>query len=1498
MLKRLTFFVASVMMSVASFAQWTKPAAPAVQPMSVGEVVYLYNSEADGFLLGANDWGTRASVSPTLGHKVILEAGTAADSYYITNYVLEGAMKDQWGYMFIDGVDAIWVDNTKDGKANNQYTFLPQTGGTYKIGLSAQNAEFTPSNYQDAYLGLIKTVGDTRLYVCDPENSLGYNMNDCQLIWYFVSEADYTTYSSAMKQYLAAVALGESIAEADKIAGVDATTLNNAKNVYNNTSSTFEQLEAQKELLDKAIATAKMAVATVEDPVNVMSLLGIASDFNDGETTGWTSTTNAQNKQASNGNNAKDYSVTGNHYENWKGDAMAVDGKVYATATNLSAGVYHLNSLAFANSGEGVYLYAGNSQTKVTATKIDIEKPFDVYTYVSGDNLEFGLQIQEKSANWIGLDNVNLFYLGDADDAYELLVIKTMETEPGYAAMESFGELYCQKSVYENYKAALAAFNASATDKAKALADFLDASKAMASSVAAYTLYRAKVSEAEDFLATTTAENDEVNLLADYLMAEDEPGDDYNHNGGSVYILANGLLDDTQIAAETAYLDGIMKNAMANAMSDGDDCTALLNNPKFAETGGWTSAVGPVWPYGNTEVFPVMEAGNMVCDVYQELTNLQNGLYEFNLSAAFRPGDSYTDENENLAKAYAYINSFETKVPSGNIPGVDEAEGITLNEAAEASNAFADGKFKMTVYGLVSDGTMRIGITNKVRSVEGCRLWAGGASLIFRGKNPEVLASVIAKTLPTAEAMLNNIAGQPELNALQAAITASQSSDDAYQALLDLKKAMEDVEEGTKIYANLQVAINSLSDAIANASNASAKALKDAQDLLAEAQTAYNSKSYNSAEAEAAITDLNAAVVALKMGGGGASEDNPVDYSDMIVNNTFDPAKGSKDETRIDGWVTTAMNGYKQYTVSYNRAPFELYQKLSGLPKGKYKVSVHTYYRAGYYDEEETRIKNNEETHLTTLYAKTSEDNFTTQVMNLSEGGADTDLGVKCYTLSNGKFAPDGTTPTAEFFKQGYYLNELVFTVPEDGEVTIGLSKTEVLANDYEVVGEWRLWYMGDEAEVVDVSDLIVNANFDPEKGSKDETRIDGWTTTAMNGYKQYTVSYNRAPFELNQKLSGLPQGKYRVTVHTYYRAGYYDEEETRIKNNEETHLTTLYAKTSDGDFTKPVMNLSEGGADTDLGVKCYTLSNGKFAPDGTTPTAEFFKQGYYLNTLEFTVPADGEVIIGLSKTEVLANDYEVVGEWKLYYLGAAEELVDVSDLIVNANYDPEKGSKDETRIEGWTTTAMNGYKQYSVSYNRAPFELYQDLSGLPAGFYKATVHTYYRAGYYDEEEARVANGEETHLTTLYATTSLGNYTTPVMNLYEGAADTDLDVKCYTLSNGKFAPDGTTPTVAFFAAGYYLNEIEFEVGEDGKARIGLSKTEVLANDYEVVGEWKLYYYKSGAPVAIEGVAAEEISEPAVPVAFFSVSGARLNAPQKGINIVRMSNGTVRKVLVK
>ncbi|MBP5769898.1 MAG: hypothetical protein J6W75_00855 [Bacteroidaceae bacterium] len=217
-------------------------------------------------------------------------------------------------------------------------------------------------------------------------------------------------------------------------------------------------------------------------------------------------------------------------------------------------------------------------------------------------------------------------------------------------------------------------------------------------------------------------------------------------------------------------------------------------------------------------------------------------------------------------------------------------------------------------------------------------------------------------------------------------------------------------------------------------------------------------------------------------------------------------------------------------------------------------------------------------------------------------------------------------------------------------------------------------------------------------------------------------------------------------------------------------------------------------------------------------------------------------------------------------------------------------------RIDGWTTTAMNGYKEYTVSYNRAGFELFQDLSGLPEGNYEVTVHTYYRAGYWYDEEDHIKKGEETHLTTLYAETSNGRAEKPVMNLTEGAtSEIYYDGKAYTLSSGLFAPDGTSATAAWFAAGAYLNNLEFTVPSDGKVRIGLSKKEVFPNDYQVVGAWNLYYL--GKATTIDGVPSGE-SVTAMPVGFYTLSGARVAQPQRGINIVRMPDGTVRKVLLK
>ncbi|MBQ0048037.1 MAG: hypothetical protein KBT33_11155 [Prevotellaceae bacterium] len=1297
-MNKLILFVASLFVSVASFAQWVKPADPASTPLAVGEECYLFNKEAGGFLIGANDWGTRASVSTTAGHKVYIEAGTADGSYYITNYVLQGGMADQIGYMFVDNVSAIYVDNTKEGKPCNQYTFLDQGDGTFKIGLSnANTGEYTDANYPGACLGVIPEKNDTRLYFCELDNSDGYDFSKCQVLWYFVSPANYATYTQAMIQYEAAVALKASIDEAETVAGVDAVALADAKAAYANTSSTADALAAQKKSLDLAIKNAKYSIASVDNPVEVLSILGIATDFTDGTCPGWSSTTSASNKQASNGNNAKDFATTGNHYENWNGDAFT-PGKIYATATDLATGVYHLNALAFTNTGADTYLFAGSSQAPVTATQIDIEQSFDAYAVVTNGTLEIGLEVAKKGPNWVGLDNVNLYYVGNDAAAYAYLVENAINSQPDYKE----GETFCQASVYEDYKAACTALSSAATAEeiAAALESFNKAAKAMSESVAAYDKFYAKYEEASDWLGSTTAESDEVNLLSDYLDDDTFTAGDYNGNGGAQYILINGNLDAVQIAAETEYFDKILKDAMANAMSDGDDCTKLLVNPNFTEAGGWTAAAGISWPEGE-ESFRVFQAWGRVADVYQQLSGLQNGIYEMNLQAAYRP-----DNDADIRQTYAYINDFDVLVPV-------TAEDQIIDAATVASEKFAAGEYPVKVYGLVTDGTMKVGIANRLRTGEQGILWAGGVSLTFRSKNAEACAALLEDLKVKAAGLAESYYGTTEADLLNRAISSAEgiSGDEGYAALVELKKALDAANQSVTLYAELKLALENLRAAIDGNASADASVVAKAEDLYSTLSAAYENKSLNNADAETAVSDTKAMTTAVKMSKP-SQDDDEQDFTDLIVNNNFDPEKGNKDEKRIDGWnVEGALNGYKSFSCSFNKGTFNLSQDLAGLPKGKYVVTVQTYYRAGSYEEEAANITADKDTHLMLFYANNSQDQYMTSIMNLSEGSKGVTLpeGISTKEI-NGIIVPDGTGASVKCFEAGLFLNKLTFYVLEDGKATIGLRLDETIGtNDYTVVGPWHLYYYGEE-------------------------------------------------------------------------------------------------KVTEEDFT---------------------------------------------------------------------------------------------DLIVNNNFDPEKGNKDEKRIDGWNVEgALNGYKSYSCSFNKGTFNLSQDLEGLPAGNYKVTVQTYYRAGSYEEEAANITAGKDTHLMKFFANTGVDNYVTSIMNLSEGSQGVTLPEGIGTKEiNGIIVPDGTGASVKCYEAGLFLNELEFTVGEDGKATIGLRLDETIgSNDYTVVGPWHLYYYGQGT--AIEKVEAETPVDVLTPVAYYSISGARLAAPQKGINIVKMSNGQTVKMLVK
>ena len=1111
-MKRLfTFFALSVLMAVGAYAQWTKPAAPASVPLQTGETLYLYNPAADAFFLGSNEWNTRASVSATKGYKVWIEKYELDDiSYYLTSDV---ETKGQVMCTFIDGVESIWVDRNKADDVQKLFTFEAQDDGTYRIGLSPENRSFNPETYPGAYLGIIPEKNDTRIYLCDTSSFYPpfYDPELWQTKWNFVAPSEYEAYVGKKQAYEAAVALKANIDKA--LAENEGIDISSIQAVYDNTASTIEQLNKAAEDLVWLVVEFQTARVSVDTPADFTPYITNASyDSNNNE--GWKGTApafqqfgnaefyqcNYDTHQSLTGlkNGIYKVGLTGFYRAGWadndgtaydlllQGNDSLQNAKLYASTAGMSAVAA---PLTLASAGATADSIAGgvlankhgkipnDMQAASEYVKAGKYPEVNVLVYVNDGTLTLGLKKERQlEGDWTILDDWKLYYLGESDDAFAYFASDYLGKSEDYETYIEYNEVYHHKPSYTAYLEARNTL-ADADDAASiaaAIKAFDAAVLALEESIDAYALFYAKYQDACAYMESLNPDivyEDPLYNLSDYLYLEGEPSELYP-NGTGLSILENGTLDAEQIMAEIAFLEKLLADAIANALVDGTDCSNLLKNASFAEEGGWTKQPGVTFPTGGN---PVGEGPNMVFDVYQELGNLQNGLYEFTVNACYLAADYTALTGEEQYKAYTYINSYQKLMNSVladppaesshaedyNYPG----KGYVPNSAASAYKAFADGRYVQTVYGLVTDGTLRLGIRNDLRYADGSRAWWTGAKLIFRAMNEEILGEVITATVPEAQALLTNKCGQPELDSLQMAIsaaTAAAGGEARYDALVTLKHAMESVINTTESYAKLHTALGNLHTAIDEyAETASAEAVKNAKALYTEVLAAYEAGTYNNIEAIAKAEAVNLAVVELKIPDMSGGDDEPIDVTSLIVNNNFDPAKGDKNTGVIEGWTTSAMNGYKQNTVSYNKATITLYQDLVGLPMGKYRVTVHTYYRAGYYNEEWDRKENGEETHLTTLYAATSDERFETKVMNLYEDASATDYGAKCYTLPNGMFAPDGTTPTVEFFKQGHYLNELEFVVGEDGKARIGLEKTEILANDYEVVGAWHLYYLG-----------------------------------------------------------------------------------------------------------------------------------------------------------------------------------------------------------------------------------------------------------------------------------------------------------------------------------------------------------------------------------------------------------------------------------------------------
>ena len=1190
MKQKLLLFAASVMFAISASAQWTKPTVSSFSEMATdGQTVqFLYNVGTQRFLVGANDWNTRASVGEQ-GDSVKVEA--LEDGHYAIHAIAAlNAGKTAWGYVSCNDWNAMWMDGyLTEGAEVTAYPGtlkwnIKKSGDVYKITSDEMLEAYELGD--DATWGVPETfegAATTRLYIYDPTQTYTKVVDEEEFPgtpcfegnfydeWKFVSLADYETYNAKAAAYLAAESLKAAMDKAEaENPGID---LSAQKAVYNNTASTVEELKAAEAGVAAAIVDFLKGQASAANPVDFSSSIVNATFDEVGNFDGWSGT--AFGAGGTTSTNAEHYGHTFDTYQ----DILNLPGGVYMVAVNAytrreSASVDYNQWVAGTPAETKVYLKGATNGTFSTPIKHvsaggSIDAPVggaavteviftdedgvehtlycpntmesannyfhdgtnryrsEAYGAIAdGDTLRLGvINTSSSTSCWSIFDDFQLFYFGDGADAYHLWAGKVAEN----SAIE-FKTYYGapEKALYDNAMETLKN-SSSAEEIMSAIASMETVSDTVATSIKNYALYVDALNDALEAL-TDMEESDiqapEVDLLADYLQASADDNQDFEDvfpNGVANYILnleageIEGKLSAAEIAAETEYVQNLVKTAYEKGMVPGSDVTNLLTNASFKNGfTGWTNSSGGdvVGNVGGLAAFPDVECYGTIVDC-QQTVKAQPGVYGISVKAFERPAanGSFTGDEESIT--YLFMNQFQTPVQNickdaildedaedkvncykgdggGGWPYDYQTDyGWIPNSVDGASYAFMADRYDQSCYGLVGDdGVMTIGLTSNGKTVHWV-LWAD-FRLTFMGKDPEALTSIIDYYVEQAQEISG--AGNPEQNALDKAVEDAEAAQETgegnamYEALFTLYDAYNAAKESVELYEQAETLLINLENAMGDYTDSASEVAKaEAQDILNNTASDIYDRQYSIDQLNTAIADIEKAIAKLKVPNlSYASDENPVDITSVIVNPTYENANS-------EGWSGSvpSHSGYnRKDMVEYWHASCNQYQVLRCLPEGTYELSVHAYNR--YNDNAQTDYNEfsagrKDEVQTGLVYIIKNDNETSIPVRMISEGAresaADMSAGsTSTITTADGRtlYTPNNMQAAGQLFEatdengnplsdELNYVNRIVFKLTQETDVTIGIKNS--VTNSWLIWDDWNLLYFGKNSSKVPTGD-------------------------------------------------------------------------------------------------------------------------------------------------------------------------------------------------------------------------------------------------------------------------------------------------------------------------------------------------------------------------------------------------------------------------------------------
>lgn len=414
-----------------------------------------------------------------------------------------------------------------------------------------------------------------------------------------------------------------------------------------------------------------------------------------------------------------------------------------------------------------------------------------LYFYVENENDTINVGVENcmyKYGNWTVWDTWRVEYVGNDSESYNLIRKQQAETYN----ME-LTEMEAQTSLITDYVNASDAIESAAT-----LQEILDAANILSTnpllireSVIAYQNYDAAIKTVMAEREANTSLNGAVTELLDaYLNDYDEPSEELP-NGTYGYIMEEKPLDKAALEAEIAFIQALYKEAVRTSIDEGADLTELIVNPAFDQDSnfaGWTETHTQLSDAGSnfssnsgyTEIYPVAGTWNTSFDVHQDLEEgLPNGIYEIEAPAFFRPGGNGQGDLDGMdyVTASLYINDYYTPIMNiytGQVLYEDAINGVNCRYDATGdpdaphngqdtgaqdfdtgigyvpeqrqavSFAFGGGRYINKVYGIVTDGKVRLGIRNTGKPYYNSEMTMWGKfKLTYMGKSEEAMESMV-----------------------------------------------------------------------------------------------------------------------------------------------------------------------------------------------------------------------------------------------------------------------------------------------------------------------------------------------------------------------------------------------------------------------------------------------------------------------------------------------------------------------------------------------------------------------------------------------------------------------------------------------------------------------------------------------------------------------------------------------------------------------------------